>query len=191
MGCSFQSHRISWRSTAISFAFCLVLAACGSTGGQDSTGGENFLPPRGATSVLPTINPVLTATAAQQTTSEVSRPTPTPLCTDNLSFLADMTIPDGTVVAPGDALDKRWQVENSGTCNWDESYRLKLIAGPELGVPAEQALYPARSGTQTVIEIQFTAPNDPGTYRSAWQAYNPQGAAFGDPFFIEVLVQAP
>jgi hypothetical protein len=126
-----------------------------------------------------------------QTTSEASRPTPTPLCTDNLRFLADLTIPDGTVVAPGDALDKRWQVENSGTCNWDERYRLKLIAGPELGVPAEQALFPARSGTQMVINILFTAPSDPGTYRSAWQAYNPQGAAFGDPFFIEVLVQSP
>ena len=80
-------------------------------------------------------------------------------------------------------LDKRWEVENSGTCNWDERYRLQLIAGPEMGAPPEQALYPARSGTQAVIRIVFTAPAEPGTYRSAWQAYNPAGRALWRPIF--------
>ncbi len=27
-----------------------------------------------------------------------------------------------------------------------------------------------------------------GTYRSAWQAYDPDGLPFGDPFFIEIEV---
>ncbi|RPI34879.1 MAG: hypothetical protein EHM70_01465, partial [Chloroflexota bacterium] len=119
------------------------------------------------------------------------RPTPTPPCTDLLTFLEDLTIPDGTAVGPGEALDKRWQVENSGTCNWDESYRVKLVAGPEMGAPSEQTLYPARSGTSAVIRIQFTAPSDPGAYRSAWQAYNPSGEPFGDPFFIDIIVTSP
>ncbi len=131
-----------------------------------------------------------TATPTIPVAPEPLRPTSTPPCTDNLTFQEDLTIPDGTQVSPGQALDKRWQVENSGTCNWDSRYRMKLIGGPAMGAAEEQSLYPARSGAKPVIRILFTAPDEPGTYRSAWQAYNPQGEPFGDPFFIEVVVTA-
>ncbi len=117
-----------------------------------------------------------------------SLPTPTLDCEDGLWYVADLTIPDGTLVSPGDTIDKRWQVENSGSCNWNEGYRMRRISGEALGVPGELALYPARSGTRAVIQILFTAPAEPGTYRSAWQAYNPQGEAFGDPVFVEIIV---
>jgi Ig-like domain from next to BRCA1 gene len=116
---------------------------------------------------------------------------PTALCKDNLAFVKDLTIPDGTVVEPLSTLDKRWQVENNGNCNWGENYRVRLIAGPELEAQKEQALYPARSGSQATIRIVFKAPQEPGTYRSAWQAFNAQGTPFGDPFFIEISVTAP
>ncbi|MBE0696250.1 MAG: hypothetical protein IH586_04945, partial [Anaerolineaceae bacterium] len=90
---------------------------------------------------------------------------------------------------PDSTLDKRWEVENSGNCNWDEKYRVRLIAGPELSAQKEQALYPARSGTRAVIRFIFKAPLEPGSYRSAWQAYDPNGEPFGDPFFIDIIVQ--
>jgi hypothetical protein len=105
-----------------------------------------------------------------------------------LRYIEDVSIPDGSQVTSGESLDKRWNVENNGTCNWDKGYNLKLIAGPELGAPSEQALYPARSGSQATIRILFTAPTEPGVYRSAWQAYNPDGRPFGDPVFIEIQV---
>jgi hypothetical protein len=112
-------------------------------------------------------------------------------CQDNLVFLKDITIPDGTSVVPDSTLDKRWEVENNGNCNWGKGYRIRLIAGPELGAQKEQALYPARSGSQANLRIVFKAPREPGTYRSAWQAFNPQGEPFGDPFFIDIKVEAP
>lgn len=117
--------------------------------------------------------------------------TSTPDCTNNLTFIEDQTIPDGTQVQPGESLDKRWLVENSGTCNWDASYRLKRIAGAEMGLSPEQALYPARGGTQVSIRLVFTAPEQPDIYRSAWQAFSPSGEPFGDPVFIEVQVVPP
>jgi hypothetical protein len=92
------------------------------------------------------------------------------------------------VVSPGSSIDKRWRVQNSGSCNWDARYRLRRISGPELGLAADQALFPARSGTQAVIRLQLTAPNEPGAYRSAWQAVDPLGEPFGDPIFVEVIV---
>ena len=117
--------------------------------------------------------------------------TPTPSCSNSLRFLEDVTIPDGTQVAPGEVIDKQWRVENDGECNWSENYRLRLVTGSELGAPSEQALYPARSGTQATIRTLFVAPTEPGVYRSAWQAYDPQGRPFGDTIFIEIVVVNP
>jgi hypothetical protein len=108
-----------------------------------------------------------------------------------LTYIEDLTIPDGTVVQPGEAMDKRWLVSNSGTCNWDNQYRLKRIAGPDLGLAAEQSLFPARSGTQASIRLLFIASDEAGAQRSAWQAYGPEGDSFGDPIFIDVIVQPP
>jgi hypothetical protein len=34
----------------------------------------------------------------------------------------------------------------------------------------------------------LTAPTEPGTYHSAWQAYNPDGEAFEEPVYIEIMV---
>ena len=56
----------------------------------------------------------------------VLRPTPELACTDQLVFVSDVTIPDGTEVAANASLDKRWEVQNAGTCNWDERYQLRL-----------------------------------------------------------------
>jgi len=130
----------------------------------------------------PTETPVPVVPAAEATPTS---------CVDALSFVADVTIPDGTVVSPGSTMDKRWEVKNTGTCNWNEKYTLRFISGDQMGAEPEQALYPALSGSQAVIRIMFTAPNEPGTYRSAWQAYNPAGQPFGDPFYIEIIVEAP
>jgi hypothetical protein len=115
--------------------------------------------------------------------------TPLVKCEDQLTFITDLTIPDGTIVSPDSTLDKRWEVENSGSCNWNGNYRIRLIAGPDLSAQKEQALYPARNGTRAVIRLVFKAPLEPGSYRSAWQAYNPHGEPFGDPFFIDFQVQ--
>jgi len=120
-----------------------------------------------------------------------SSPTATPPCTDGLAFVEDVTVPDGTVVSPGASIDKQWLVQNNGTCNWDEGYRLKLVDGPEMGAQPEQALFPARSGVQAVIRVVFTAPSEAGRYRSAWQATDPQGAPFGDLIFMEIVVEGP
>jgi len=106
-------------------------------------------------------------------------------------FIEDLTIPDGTVTSPGEALDKRWLVENNGSCNWDADYRLQLSAGQDLGAQTVQALYPARSGSRATIRIVFKAPLESGGYRSAWQAFAADGTAFGDPIFIDIQVSAP
>jgi hypothetical protein len=154
----------------------LILCACA---GQPATPTVVSLPTASAT-----VMPLLPSSSAIP-----AIPTPTPPCADGLSFLDDVTIPDYTVVAPSSSLDKQWLVQNSGSCNWDSRYRLRLISGEALGASPEQALYPARAGMQATLRIFFTAPQEAGEYVSEWQAYNPQGQAFGETVFIKIVVQ--
>ena len=166
----------------------LSLLIGGCSGLAREGAGDIYLPPTPAGGATPLILQATPTPIQDQASTLAALPTPTPPCADSLRYIEDLSIPDGSQVSSGERLDKRWSVENNGSCNWDKDYRLKLVAGPELGASTEQALYPARSGSLANIRIVFTAPSEPGAYRSAWQAYNPAGQPFGDPVFIEIQV---
>lgn len=172
----------------LAFLALFGLSACGRISAQFDRELPNLYRP-----------PTLVVSASPLAVFETPQPTqaleraeilPTPSCSNILTFLEDLTIPDGSFVRPGELLDKRWLVQNNGTCNWDERYRLKWVSGSTMGASEEQALYPARSGSQAVLRIEFTAPQEPGLQRSTWQAFSPKGEAFGDSFYIEVVVEA-
>ncbi len=48
---------------------------------------------------------------------------------------------------------------------------------------------PARSGSVAPIRMILKAPVTPGGYRTAWQAFNAAGKAFGDVIYIDIVVQ--
>jgi hypothetical protein len=148
-----------------------------------------FRPPThpAPTQILSTITPIPALYTAVPTPTITATATAGP-CTNNLEFIQDVTIPDGTTVSFGGTIDKQWLVNNNGTCNWDSTYRLKWIGGDPLGAAQEQILYPARAGTQVTLHITFTAPTVEGTFESAWQAYGPDGIAFGDPIYMKIVV---
>ncbi len=113
--------------------------------------------------------------------------TPTP-CTNNAAFIADITLPDNSEVLPGAAIDKRWKVKNTGTCNWNREYRLAFIEGNQLGAAGELAIYPAKAETEAIIQINMLAPDIPGDYTSRWQLRDPDGKPFGHVLFIKIVV---
>lgn len=197
-----KQHSIRNTHNAFRFACCvfflILLSAC-----LPQPTSTPFLPP---TRALPAPTPdsqsalpsptaleiaLPTATATPQPSSTPAQPTVTPTvpCFSSLRYISDLTYPDGTLVAPGERLTKQWQVENNGSCDWGPGYRLKLVGGFPLGVFGEVALYPARAGSQVVIEILFTAPLDPGSYRTVWQAFDPDGNPFGDVVYMEIVVR--
>jgi hypothetical protein len=144
----------------------------------------------------PLIEPTLIINPTKAIIVVQSTPLPTILptvdaeeCFNNLRFVEDITILDNSFVTFGSSIDKQWLVENSGTCHWNSEYRLKHIGGAVLDAPEEIALYPARAGTQAIIQILFTAPFTDGVYESAWQAHDPDGIAFGDPIYVRIVVQ--
>ncbi|MEA2008338.1 MAG: NBR1-Ig-like domain-containing protein [Chloroflexota bacterium] len=157
---------------------CLILLAILLTGCQ----GEEAIPTPGIYKP-PTPAPTSTPTPQLSATTNISS-----TCNDYLTFIDDITIPDGTKATPGEILVKRWRVKNTGDCNWGVGYSIRLISGPDLGALPTQALYPARKDSKVTLEISFTAP-EPGNYTSMWQAYNPLGNPFGDAFYIEFVVE--
>lgn len=173
--------RLDWLLILVSLG--IGLAAC--------QGGDPQITPFKPPTVAAITTPPAIAAAQPSPTAQETRPTATHVCVDSLTFLEDLSIPDGAQVRPGELLDKRWLIKNSGSCNWDQEYRIKLLSGPEMGASPEQALYPARSGSEASLRMIFSAPMEPGYYQSAWQAYNPRDVPFGDPFYIEILVETP
>jgi len=181
----------TWIGLLVIFTSSLVACAPDRGGSEfgESDNQRPFIPPPPAQVTNPP-GQLSTPTVLSQN-HETPLPTVTPACIDQLKYLEDLTIPDGMLVSPGDLLDKRWKVANNGTCNWDQRYRMRLMSGAEMGANPEQALYPARGGTEFIVRILFTAPLEMGQYRSAWQAYTPYDEPFGDPFYIEVVVGEP
>ena len=179
----------------IFFTIILVLVSLSAAACSPASTPTPFRPP---TVESPLIEPTFIIQPTRQVVVIQSTPVPTIIptvsqqdCTNDLSFVSDMTVPDNSFTTYGASIDKQWLVENSGTCNWDSSYRIKHLGGAELGAPEELMLYPARAGTQATIQIIFTAPFTDGVYESAWQAYDPSGNPFGDPIYIRVTVATP
>ena len=178
-----MNHNFSHGSIrlALSLTILLGFGAC-----SPSATPTFFIPPTEAAQLIPNTAVVLPPTVTSVPPLVI--PTPTVPCTNDLTYVRDLTIPDGTNLTPGESIDKEWLVTNSGSCNWDSRYRLKLISGDALGAPNEQALFPARAGTQATLRIVFTAPPNSGTYQSAWQALAPDGSAFGSEVYIQITV---
>ncbi len=179
-----DTERLPKLITVSIFLFALaLLSACGAsaTPAASPTSTAIALPSPTFTSQVATITPTLLP--------KPILPTPTVACENGLTFVNDLTLFDGAIVPPGSHLDKQWLVQNTGSCNWDERYRMRLISGEAMGAATEQALYPARSGTTATLRILFTAPAEAGEYVSEWQAFDYNGTPFGDSFFMKVIVQ--
>ncbi len=117
--------------------------------------------------------------------------TPTTPCVPDAEWVADVTVPDNTVFAPGTAFVKTWRIRNSGTCNWEPGTQLVFVSGDPMGGPAAVGVPATAAGAQTDISVNLTAPATPGTYRSNWQLQAPDGTRFGPILYVQIVVPAP
>lgn len=152
-----------------------------------------------ASNVTPTLTPVvyeptpyLSVDVAPAPTESIgSLPaTPTTICSNDAQFVEDLTLPDGTEVLPGAALDKRWLILNRGGCAWGPEYRLVQIGESRIEGPRELALYPAVGGGQAIWQVPLIAPPQDGEYISRWRAQAPDGTLFGDEVYVLIVVDA-
>lgn len=113
---------------------------------------------------------------------------PNRACTNDATFIEDVTLPDRTQVEPGEVLDKRWAVRNSGSCNWGPGYRLVRMGEDSLQGVDEVALYPARAGATAIIRVSLTAPPKPGMHISRWRLAAPDGTPFGEEIYLWIEI---
>jgi hypothetical protein len=116
-------------------------------------------------------------------------PVPTGPSGDRAVFVTDVTIPDGTVLAPGAAFTKTWKLQNAGTSNWTTSYSLAFVSGEQMGAitsaPLDQSVPP---GQQIDVSVNLVAPVNPGTYQGYWKMKNASGQFFNDVVYVKIVV---
>ncbi len=139
-----------------------------------------------------TASALATQAVTQTPTSQVTRAltqVPTSSGGDRVVFVADVTIPDGTVLAPGATFTKTWKLQNAGTSTWTTSYSLEFISGQDMGtvksVPISTSVAP---GAQIDVSVNMTAPNTNGSYQSWWKMKNTSGQFFNDSVYALITV---
>lgn len=148
-------------------------------------------PPPSPTDTPEPEEPEATATVTSAAVAVVTNAegTQVELC-DSLTYVADVTVPDDTVMSPGQDFVKTWRVRNTGACPWGAGYVLvyadysdqmsgQFIALTEVVQP----------GQEVEVSVQFTAPSAAGEYLSAWTMQNPQGVTFPQVIFVKIIVQ--
>jgi hypothetical protein len=135
----------------------------------------------------PTLAPATPTPALPSATAPP--PTLDPDC-DNATLLADLTAPDGAVIAAGTIFIKTWLLKNSGTCEWSSGYKLAFVSGEQMQGADTNIGSPVPPGEKATVSVSLVAPPVPGTYKGIWRMQNADGQAFGDPPHVEVSVFA-
>ena len=128
---------------------------------------------------------------------------------DRSGFVQDVTIPDGSLVAPGQTFTKTWEVQNLGNVPWigrvlrcadaqlvvhrvlDDGTQQQLeIALPLLPKVQHIAVPDTLPGETVRLSVDFTAPTQPGGYVSYWKSYFDDGSlCFPDVHGLSCYIQ--
>jgi len=112
-------------------------------------------------------------------TSGSPPPPPPPYGCDRARFIADVTVPDGTIFAPGAAFSKTWRLMNVGTCTWTTSYSLVFESGEQMGGSSVNLPWSVAPGQTVDVTVNLTAPGSYGIYRGYWRFQNSSAVRFG------------
>jgi hypothetical protein len=124
---------------------------------------------------------------------EPTEPPPPPVtteagCTLDSQYVADVTVPDGTVMSPGAAFVKTWRVRNSGTCDWEAGFQLAFVSGDQMGGPASVSLPAVAAGGETDVSASLVAPSSYGTHKGTWRVKSSDGTMFGTNLTVVIAV---
>lgn len=148
-----------------------------------------------------TATQAMTATVATATSTPTVRPTNTRFvtatavgCQYDLTYIADMSIPDGTVVVAGSTVSKTWRVRNDSTCNLGSGFTFRQVGGDAMTAPAISSPI-VGVGQIFDLSVTLTIGTDVANYddleRANFRMFTATGVPFGDTLFVEIdIVQA-
>jgi len=159
----------------------LLLTPTGGAAGLPAVGTPTTAGGLPAATAAPSVTPLLPLAGST---------TASPTCF-NSKFIADVTIPDGTVMKPTERFRKVWRIQNTGICAWDEGFGLVLWAGEAMG---GQAIYfsardtKVQPGGTVDLGIDMKAPAKSGEYIAHWVMISDQGKTFGGDLTVVIKV---
>jgi hypothetical protein len=134
-----------------------------------------------------TPDPVLTATAAG-----------TEVPCNRAAFVRDVTIPDASTILPNSAFSKKWELKNTGSCTWNNTYSVVFAGkGISMNGPAATPIFPngeVKPGEAVTVSVLLRAPGEPGDYKGYWMLRSGDdknfgtGANAGSPFYVQIHV---
>lgn len=165
----------------------IVLAACGSGSNSQNLDGDPA-----KTEIALTVQAVLlTGNPTQPSSPDITvapqpslTPQPSPdtqVSPDDLAaFISDISIPDYSTVQVNAVFTKTWRIQNTSQTTWTTEYNFFFDNGEQMDAP-DSIPFPHEVPPDGLIDltIEFTAPANPGEYRSNWLLKNPDGEIFG------------
>ena len=177
-------------------------------------------------SATPTMTPTVTPTPTETPTPtatfpvmEYSSPTFEVLSTaelpvsqkDEISNVKDVTIPDDTILDPGQLFIKSWRMTNSGEKTWEEGTKLMMSATFPMDTPPVvnaiflkandwidftpggwgQRVYNAAPGSEVDLAVILKAPETAGSYAIYFRLVNADGEIVSTPFWMRFTVARP
>ncbi len=145
------------------------------------------LPPQASVAPPPTQPPAATDTPAPVATQGPAK------SADAGSFVADVTIPDGTGAVPGMPFPKTWRIKNTGTTTWTAAYALVWIEGDKMGGPDSIPMpNEVRPGEEVELTMNLVAPSKAGSYQTFYRLRNASGQFFrldgGGDLWVKIAV---
>jgi len=108
-----------------------------------------------------------------------------------MAMVSDFSIPDGTIMTPGQTFDKAWLVENNGNCTWEVGFKLVFTGGDAMGGTTQTLSRIVPPGSQTMLSVPMIAPDTVGTFYGIWTMYTSEGEYFlTTSIFINIVVEA-
>ena len=140
--------------------------------------------------VVPAVSDIgVTPTPTMTTTPEGLPQTQTAQvgCTNDASFVQDVTIPINSYLTAGSNFTKIWRVKNIGSCDWI-GYQLIHISGELFGTSSPQALPMVSAGNNADIALEMVAPSSPGTFSAVWRIKAEDGTVFGPELLMTIVI---
>ncbi|MBI5353285.1 MAG: hypothetical protein HZB50_11650 [Chloroflexi bacterium] len=150
--------------------------------------------------VIPSNTPIPAPATLTPIPQPVNTNPPAATATSNCNvaqFISDPTIPDGTIMTPGQTFLKKWRIKNIGSCTWT-GFLLVFDSGDSMGAPASKPISDVGPGQEIDLEVSLTAPTPVGSYRGYFRITTNGGVLVpivsghqGRTFYVDIKVQLP
>lgn len=96
------------------------------------------------------------------------------------AFAGSINLSEGQEFQSGETIQVVFTLVNTGTCTWDSGYSLIEVGG-DLSPSSDHLTLTGdvASGESVQLQVEYTAPAQPGPYLAVWKMADPQGGVFG------------